>query len=114
MSKRINKKYAHGVMNILCVLVRLTSETSKLFPLGLVTVFVILFYFVPDSVLCDIIYEWQKTDVSGKIYFVRLWLKATLVCVFVAVFLKYLCSDAFMPKKCVGINEDGNNKKPDK
>ncbi len=66
MSKKINKKYAHGVMNILCVLVRLTSETSKLFPLGLVTVFVILFYFVPDNVLGDIIYEWQKNRCIRK------------------------------------------------
>lgn len=76
-------------------------------------VFVILFYFVPDSVLCDIIHEWQKTDISGKICIVRLWLEATLICVFTSVVLKYLCSDEFMPKKYVNKNSDETNKQSD-
>lgn len=74
-------------------------------------IFVMLFYFVPDDVLGDIIHEWQKTDVSGTIYIVRLWLKTTLLCVFAAIFLKYLSSDVFMSKMRVDINGDGNNKK---
>lgn len=108
----INIKAIHNFMNISRVVIGLTNEILRYFPLGLVMIFVVLFYFVPDGVLGDIIHEWQKTDVSGKIYIVRLWLKATLVYVFVTVFLKYLCSDAFIPKKRVDINGDGNNKKP--
>lgn len=106
----MNIKAIHKFMNISRVLIGLINETLRYFPLGLVTIFVVLFYFVPDGVLGDIIHEWQKTDVSGKIYIVRLWLKATLVCVFAPVFLKYLCSDAFMPKKCVNKNSNETNK----
>ncbi|APJ80135.1 hypothetical protein [Escherichia coli] len=106
----INIKAIHKFMNISRVLIGLINETLRYFPLGLVTIFVVLFYFIPDGVLGDIIHEWQKTDVSGKIYIVRLWLKATLVCVFASVFLKYLCSDAFMPKKRVNKNSNKTNK----
>lgn len=43
MEKKINGKYIHGVMNVVCVLVSLINKTLILFPLGLVTVFVTLF-----------------------------------------------------------------------
>lgn len=111
MGKEMNNKYVCGVMNISRMLIGLINETLRYFPLGLVMIFVVLFYFVPDDVLGDIIHEWQKTDVSGTIYIVRLWLKTTLLCVFAAIFLKYLSSDVFMSKMRVDINGDGNNKK---
>ena len=62
----INIKAIHNFMNISRVLIGLIHETLRYFPLGLVTIFVVLFYFIPDGVLGDIIHEWQKTDVSGK------------------------------------------------
>ncbi|TBR67237.1 hypothetical protein FEK50_21870 [Escherichia sp. E2586] len=96
-------------MSVCCVLIHLINGTLKWIPFNLVMVPAILFYFAPDSVLGEIIYEWQKTDVSGKIFIVRMYLELTFVCAFVMVFLKYLCSDAFMPGKCVNKNKGGCN-----
>lgn len=56
----INMKGIHNIMNISRVVIGLINETLRYFPLGLVTIFVVLFYFVPDGVLGDIIHEWQK------------------------------------------------------
>lgn len=39
----------------------------------------------------------------------KAFMKAVFVSVFVVVFLKYLCSDAFMPGKCVNKNRGGCN-----
>ncbi len=39
----------------------------------------------------------------------KAFMKAVFVSAFVAVFLKYLCSDAFMPGKCVNKNRGGCN-----
>ncbi|HAW0919519.1 TPA: hypothetical protein JLL04_005100 [Escherichia coli] len=89
--------------------IRLINETLKCLPFNLVMAPAILFYFVPDSVLSEVIYEWQQSDMSGKIFLVRLYLKAAFVCAFAAVFLKYLCSDAFMSGKCVNKNRGGCN-----
>ncbi|HAD6864689.1 TPA_asm: hypothetical protein G1X41_22225 [Salmonella enterica subsp. enterica serovar Typhimurium str. SL1344] len=106
----INMKGIHNFMNISRVVIGLINETLRCFPLGLVMIFVGLFYFVPDGVLGDIIHEWQETDASGKIYIIRLWLMSTFVYVFASVLLKYLCSDAFMPKKCINKNNHETNK----
>lgn len=108
-AESMNSKYPRYFMKICSVFIRLINETLKLFPFGLVIIPVILFYFTPDSILSDVIYEWQKSDVSEKVFLVRLYLKAAFVCAFAAVFLKYLCSDAFMPGKCVNKNRGGCN-----
>ncbi|ECD4598480.1 hypothetical protein E0980_21775 [Salmonella enterica subsp. enterica serovar Waycross] len=108
-AESMNSKYPRSFMTICSVFIRLINETLKLFHFGLVIIPVILFYFTPDSILSDVIYEWQKSDVSEKVFLVRLYLKAAFVCAFAAVFLKYLCSDAFMPGKCVNKNGEGCN-----
>lgn len=105
----MKNKYMHNFINVYYVLIHLINGTLKWIPFNLVMVPAILFYFAPDSVLGEIIYEWQKTDVSGKIFIVRMYLELTFVCAFVMVFLKYLCSDAFMPSKCVNKNKGGCN-----
>lgn len=79
------------------VLLRLISRTLKLFPFGLVMVPVILFYFAPDSFLAEILHEWKMADISEQVALVRLYLKVTFTCAFVAVVLNYLFSDEFMP-----------------
>ncbi|EMF1799686.1 hypothetical protein V2G00_004249 [Escherichia coli] len=94
---------------ILSRFIRLINEALKWLPFNLVMAPVIFFYFAPDSVITDVIYDWQQSDMSEKMFFVRLYLKAVFVSVFAAVFLKYLCSDAFMPGKCVNKNRIGCN-----
>ncbi len=89
----MDSKYIQHLRKISAVLLRLISRTLKLFPFGLVMVPVILFYFAPDSFLAEIIHEWKKADISD----VRLYLKVTFTCAFMAVFLNYLFSDEFMP-----------------
>ena len=96
----IKSKYTHNLKRTGCVLIRLINETLKWFPFNLVMAPAILFYFVPDSVLSEVIYEWQQSDMSGKMFLVRLYLKAAFVCAFASVFFRYLCSDAFM-RLCV-------------
>ena len=100
------KSNVEGVVN---VLIRLINETLKWFPFNLVMAPVIFFYFAPDSVIADIIHEWQQSDMSEKMFLVRLYMKAAFVCTFVSVLFKYLCSDAFMPGKCVNKNRGGCN-----
>lgn len=74
---------------------------------------IIIFLFL--MVFSVILFKNSKiTNISGGIYFVCLYLKVAFVCIFVSVFFEYLSSDEFMSKRCVSINEDGNNKKPDK
>ncbi len=92
----MNQKYHQYFRKISLVLFRLINETLKLFPFGMVIIPVILFYFSPDDFIGEIICEWQKSDVSGKIFLIRMYLKATFVCAFVAVFLRYFMSDDFM------------------
>ena len=93
----MDSKYIQHLRKISAVLLRLISRTLKLFPFGLVMVPVILFYFAPDSFLAEIIHEWKKADISEQVTLVRLYLKVTFTCAFVAVFLNYLFSDEFMP-----------------
>lgn len=64
----IKSEYTHNLKRTGCVLIRLINETLKWFPFNLVMVPAILFYFVPDSVLSEVIYEWQQSDMSGKIF----------------------------------------------
>ena len=92
----MDSKYIQHLRKIGAVLLRLI-RTLKLFPFGLVIVPVILFYFAPDSFLAEIIHEWKKADISEQVTLVRLYLKVTFTCVFMAVFLNYLFSDEFMP-----------------
>ena len=91
----MDSKYIQHLRKISAVLLRLISRT--LFPFGLVMVPVILFYFAPDSFLAEIIHEWKKADISEQVTLVRLYLKVTFTCAFMAVFLNYLFSDEFMP-----------------
>lgn len=94
---------------ILSRFIWLINKTLKWLPFNLVMVPVVFFYFAPDSVIADIIYDWQQSDMSGKMFLVRLYLKAAFVCAFAAVFFKCLCSDAFMLGKCVNKNRGGCN-----
>ena len=93
----MDSKYIQHLRKISAVRLRLISRTLKLFPFGLVIVPVILFYFAPDSFLAEIIHEWKNADISEQVTLVRLYLKVTFTCAFVAVFLNYLFSDEFMP-----------------
>ncbi|ELC4346046.1 hypothetical protein RNH23_004230 [Salmonella enterica] len=106
-AESMNSKYPWSFMKICSVFIRLINETLKLFPFCLIIIPVILFYFTPDNILSDVICEWQKSDVSERVFLVRIYLKATFVCAFAAAFLKYLCSDAFMLGKCVNKNGEG-------
>ncbi|HAH1500427.1 TPA: hypothetical protein GE375_25540, partial [Escherichia coli] len=82
----MDSKYIQHLRKISAVLLRLISRTLKLFPFGLVIVPVILFYFAPDSFLAEIIHEWKNADISEQVTLVRLYLKVTFTCAFVAVF----------------------------
>ncbi|EMH8674498.1 hypothetical protein ABE369_004242 [Salmonella enterica] len=81
----MDSKYIQHLRKISAVLLRLISRTLK------------LFYFAPDSFLAEIIHEWKKADISEQVTLVRLYLKVTFTCAFMAVFLNYLFSDEFMP-----------------
>ena len=93
----MDSKYIQHLRKRGAVLLRLISRTLKLFPFGLVIVPVILFYFAPDSFLAEIIHEWKNADISEQVTLVRLYLKVTFTCAFMAIFLNYLFSDEFMP-----------------
>ncbi|EFE1684481.1 hypothetical protein LLF11_22425 [Escherichia coli] len=105
----MKNKYIHNFINVYYVLIHLMNETLKWFPFNLVMVSVILFYFAPDGILGENIHEWQKTDISGKIFLIRLYLEVTFVCVFAVVFLKYLYFNVFIQDKCVSKNRGGCN-----
>lgn len=92
MEKKTNSKFIHNFMNIFCVLIQLINDTLKLVPFGLVIGPVILFCFSPGDVPGAILHEWQKSAASEKVLLVLLYLKTTFVCVFMAVFLRYLFS----------------------
>ncbi len=94
---------------ILSRFIWLIDKTLKWLPFNLVMAPVVFFYFAPDSVIADIICDWQQSDVSEKMFLVRLYMKAALVCTFASLLFKYLCSDAFMPGKCVNKNRGGCN-----
>ncbi|MEJ3200244.1 hypothetical protein WDK00_27125 [Escherichia coli] len=81
----------------LCLIRQILTRRFRLYAYGLVIVPVILFYFAPDSFLAEIIHEWKNADISEQVTLVRLYLKVTFTCAFVAVFLNYLFSDEFMP-----------------
>ena len=81
----MDSKYIQHLRKIGAVLLRLISRTLN------------LFYFAPDSFLAEIIHEWKKADISEQVTLVRLYLKVTFTCAFMAVFLNYLFSDEFMP-----------------
>lgn len=51
---------------ILSRFIRLINETLKWLPFNLVMAPVIFFYFAPDSVITDVIYDWQRSDMSEK------------------------------------------------
>ncbi|CAD6103224.1 putative conjugative transfer protein [Escherichia coli] len=104
MKKKLSSKYIHIYMSISCVLIRLISKTLKLFPFALVMVFSVLFYFMPENVITDIISEWQISDVSDRLRIIRLYLETTFLCTLTAVFFEYLCSDEFLPGKRVNQN----------
>ncbi len=92
MEKETNSKFIHHFMNIFCVLIQLINDTLKLVPFGLVMGPVILFCFSHGDVPGAILHEWQKSAASEKVLLVLLYLKTTFVCVFMAVFLRYLFS----------------------
>lgn len=92
MEKKTNSKFIHNFMNMFCVLIQLINDTLKLVPFGLVMVPVILFCFSHGDVPGAILHEWQKSAASEKVLLVLLYLKTTFVCVFMAVFLRYLFS----------------------
>ncbi|EOQ6416099.1 hypothetical protein CO747_RS24820 [Escherichia coli] len=110
MEKKLSSKYIHIYMSISLVLIRLISKTLKLFPFALVMVFIVLFYFIPENVISDIISEWQKSDVSDRLRIIRLCLEITFLCALTAVFFEFLCSDEFLPRKKVNQNEEVNNR----
>ncbi|ENP2200435.1 hypothetical protein ACDA27_004388 [Salmonella enterica] len=109
MEKKLSSKYIHNYMSISCVLIRLISKTLKLFPFALVMAFTMLFYFIPENIISDIISEWQRSDVSDRIRIIRLYLETTFLCALTAVFFEYLCSDKFLSGKRVNQNEEANN-----
>lgn len=92
MEKKTNSKFIHNFMNMFCVLIQLINDTLKLVPFGLVMGPVILFCFSHGDVPGAILHEWQKSAASEKVSLVLLYLKTTFVCVFMAVFLRYLFS----------------------
>lgn len=92
MEKKTNSKFIHNFMNMFCVLIQLINDTLKLVPFGLVMGPVILFCFSHGDVPGAILHEWQKSAASEKVLLVLLYLKTTFVCVFMAVFLRYLFS----------------------
>ncbi len=110
MEKKLSSKYIHIYMGISCVLIHLISKTLKLFPFALVMVFTVLFYFMPENVISDIIIEWQRSDVSDRLRIIRLYLKITFLCTLTAVFFECLCSDEFLPGKRLNKNEEANNR----
>ncbi|ENB6812175.1 hypothetical protein ABCZ37_004298 [Salmonella enterica] len=110
MEKKLSSKYIHMYMSISCVFIRLTGKALKLFPFGLVMLFTVLFYFMPENVINDIISEWQRSDVSDRLRIIRLYLEITFLCAFMAVFFEFLCSDEFLPRKNVNQNEEVNNR----
>ena len=73
----MDSKYIQHLRKIGAVLLRLISRTL--------------------SFLAEIIHEWKNADISEQVTLVRLYLKVTFTCAFVAVFLNYLFSDEFMP-----------------
>ncbi|MBL6365278.1 hypothetical protein JNB48_27240 [Escherichia coli] len=109
MENKLSSKYIYIYMSISCVFIRLTGKALKLFPFALVMLFSVLFYFMPENVICDIISEWQRSDVSDRIRVIRLYLGTTFLCTWAAVFLECLCSDEFLPGKRLNKNEEENN-----
>ncbi|WP_252515861.1 hypothetical protein [Escherichia coli] len=95
MEKKLSSKYIHIYMSISLVLIRLISKTLKLFPFALVMVFTVLFYFIPENVIGDIISEWQKSDVSDRLRIIRLCLEITFLCALTAVFLNFFALMSF-------------------
>ncbi|EET1465144.1 hypothetical protein FLN91_003541 [Escherichia coli] len=110
MEKKLSSKYIYMYMSISCVFIRLTGKALKLFPFALVMLFTVLFYFMPENVISDIISEWQRSDVSDRLRIIRLYLEMTFLCAVTAVFFEFLCSDEFLPRKKANQNEEVNNR----
>lgn len=89
MEKKLSSKYIYMYMSISCVFIRLTGKALKLFPFALVMLFTVLFYFMPENVISDIISEWQRSDVSDRLRIIRLYLEMTFLCALTAVFLNF-------------------------
>lgn len=53
---------------ILSRFIWLINKTLKWLPFNLVMAPVVFLYFAPDSVIADIIYDWQQSDMSEKCF----------------------------------------------
>lgn len=95
MEKKLSSKNIHMYMSISCEFIRLTNKALKLFPFALVMLFTVLFYFMPENVISDIISEWQRSDVSDRIRVIRLYLEITFLCTWAAVFLNVFALMSF-------------------
>lgn len=74
----------------LCWFLRVLTRSVKLMPAMLLASLAIALYFVPESLLSDVINTWNSGTTGDKIILIRLFLKSAYILSFAACFLDEL------------------------
>ncbi|EDH1236680.1 TPA_asm: hypothetical protein GB227_22515 [Salmonella enterica subsp. enterica serovar Muenchen] len=74
----------------LCWFLRVLTRSVKLMPAMLLVALAIAFYFVPESLLSDVINTWNSGTTDDKIILTRLFLKSAYILSFAACVLDEL------------------------
>ncbi|EAB3660491.1 hypothetical protein EGA70_14515 [Salmonella enterica] len=100
-----NKLFVFLAM-VLYWFLRMLARSIKLMPVMLLVALAIAFYFVPESLLSDVINTWNSGTTDDKIILIRLFLKSAYILSFAACVLdeliaypRYAVADIHVLKK---------------
>ncbi|EBF4504082.1 hypothetical protein FH461_22620 [Salmonella enterica] len=67
------------------------NNSLKLFPFALLIFPLMVFYFLPEDILADMVNSWMKADMSGKISILKLYPEVTFMLSLASSFLSFMC-----------------------
>lgn len=67
------------------------NNSLKLFPFALLIFPLMVFYFLPEDILVDMVNSWMEADMSGKISLLKLYPEVTFMLSLASSSLLFMC-----------------------
>lgn len=67
------------------------NNSLKLFPFALLIFPLMVFYFLPEDILADMVNSWMEADMSGKISILKLYPEVIFMLSLASSFLLFMC-----------------------
>lgn len=67
------------------------NNNLKLFPFALLIFPLMVFYFLPEDILADMVNSWMEADMSGKISILKLYPEVIFMLSLASSFLLFMC-----------------------